>query len=142
MLIQGVEVYPGRPCPHSTGQGCDDYANRPLDPCHNFNCGWIIEGSPLPEWMKPDSAGVIVLFNQLVWNGLPVDLAVPVGRRVPPRALHWLQEFSRTQGRPLVYTEQVLEGGQFQKEQQVYGYGPPEFQQHLLRRQQEGKRLW
>lgn len=142
MVIQGVRVYPGHPCPHSTGAGCDDYTNRPLDPCHQFNCGWIIEGSPLPEWMKPNNARVIVLFDKLTWNGLPVDLAVPVGKRIPPRALGWLQDFSRKHGRPLIYTEQVLQGGQFQPEQQVFGYGPPEFQQEVLSRMQAGIRLW
>ena len=54
MTIKGHPVYPGRPCPHSTGRGCDDYANRPKDPCIDFNCGWVVADSPLPEWMKPD----------------------------------------------------------------------------------------
>ena len=87
VVIGGVPVYPGSPCPHSTGSGCDDYVNRPKDPCDNFNCGWILDDSPLPEWMKPNKAKVIVIFNKLNWNGLPVDLAVPVGRRIPPRSL-------------------------------------------------------
>ncbi len=142
MVIGGVPVYPGSPCPHSTGSGCDDYENRPQDPCGNFNCGWILPDSPLPEWMKPSSARVIVILNQLIWNGRPVDLAVPMGRRIPPRALDWLKRFSERQLRPLMYTEQILDGGRFSREQQVFGYGPPEFQQDLLRWQREGKRLW
>jgi len=142
MLIDGVSVYPGSPCPHSTGSGCDDYPNRPIDPCGNFRCGWIIEGSPLPEWMKPDTGRVIVLFNKLSWNGYPVDLAVPVGKRIPPRALGWLQTFSERHGRPLIYTEQIVESGKFQQEQQVLGYGPPAFQQDLIRWLEEGRTLF
>ena len=61
MTIQGHAVYPGRPCPHSTGAGCDDYANRPEDPCINFNCGWVVDNSPLPEWLNPSNAKVIVI---------------------------------------------------------------------------------
>ena len=142
MLINGVPVYPGRPCPHSTGSGCDDYNNRPKDPCVNFNCGWIIKGSPLPDWMRPDKGKVIVMFNKLNWNGYPVDLAVPAGKRIPPRSLEWLKNFAATNSRPLIYTEQVTESGEFQKQQQIFGYGPPAFQQDLLRWQQEGKKLW
>jgi hypothetical protein len=92
--------------------------------------------------MKPSSARVIVILNQLNWNGRPVDLAVPMGRRISPRALDWLKRFSERQLRPLIYTEQILDGGRFSREQQVFGYGPPEFQQDLLRWQREGKRLW
>lgn len=141
MIIDGVQVYPGSPCPHSTGNGCDDYSNRPKDPCDNFYCGWIIKDSPLPEWMKPSNGHVIVIFNKLSWNGYPVDLAVPVGKRIPPRSLDWLKKFSEKHGRPLVYTEQI-EAGKFQKEQQVFGYGPPAFQQDLMRLLEEGKKLF
>jgi len=142
MLIGDVAVYPGCPCPHSTGSGCDDYENRPTDPCVNFNCGWVIQGSPLPEWMKPDKGKVIVIFDKVSWNGFPVDLAVPVGKRIPPRSLKYLKRLSEDKRRPLIYTEQIVEGGRFQREQQVFGYGPPAFQQDLLRWTQEGKSLW
>lgn len=142
MVIGGVEVYPGHPCPHSTGEGCDDYANRPVDPCHNFNCGWILENSPLPQWMKPNNAKVIVMFNKLRWQDLPVDLAVPVGKKIPPRALNWLKTFAEKQMRPLLYTEQILLDGEFQKQQEVIAYGPEEFQQDVLRWRKEGRRLW
>nr|VFK17013.1 MAG: hypothetical protein BECKLFY1418C_GA0070996_102815 [Candidatus Kentron sp. LFY] len=130
------------PCPHSTGGGCDDYDNRPGDTCGNFDCAWIIEGSLLPDWMKPNNAKVIVILDKLNWNGLAVDLAVPVGRRIPPRSLDWLIGYSRENMRPLIYTEQVMASGKFQRQQQIFGYGPPAFQQDLLRWRQEGKRLW
>jgi hypothetical protein len=44
--------------------------------------------------------------------------------------------------RPLIYTEQIVEDGKFQKQQQVMGHGPPAFQQDLMRWQREGKELW
>jgi hypothetical protein len=142
MVIGGVSVYPGHPCPHSTGTGCDDYENRPVDPCDNFNCGWIIPNSPLPEWMKPSNGKVIVIFNKLQWNAVPVDLAVPVGRRIPPRSLQWLKKFAEKHMRPLIFTEQIVENGKFQKQQQILGHGPPAFQQDLVRWQREGRKLW
>ena len=142
MTIQGVPVYPGKPCPHSTGNGCDDYANRPKDPCINFNCGWVVSNSPLPDWMKPENARVIVIFNKTTWRNLPVDVAVPVGRRIPPRALNWLKDFAARHGRPLLFSEQVKENGVYQREQLFSAHGPPEFQAHIAQLLSEGKPLW
>src|SRR5439155_10475649 len=39
--VYGVEVYPGHPCPHSSGHHCLIYERRPLDPCQRFFCGWL-----------------------------------------------------------------------------------------------------
>jgi hypothetical protein len=47
-----------------------------------------VANSPLPEWMKPNNAKVIVIFNKTRWRCVPVDIAVPIGRRIPPRALN------------------------------------------------------
>jgi hypothetical protein len=142
MVINGDPVYPGSPCPYSTEEGCDDYENRPVDPCHNFSCGWIIPNSPLPEWMKPNNGKVIIIFKKLEWNSIPVDLAVPVGKKIPPRSLNWLKEFSKKQMRPLIYTEQIVVNGEFQKQQQILAYGPPAFQQDMAQWQKEGRKFW
>ena len=142
MSINGVEIYPGSPCPHSTGEGCDDYEHRPVNPCVSFYCGWVLPDSPLPEWMKPQRAKVIVLFDKLRWQGRPVDLAVPVGRRIPPRALNWLKRFSEQHGRPLLFTEQIVVDGRFQREQQVFCHGPPAFQEAVQEVLKAGGRLW
>ena len=141
MNIRGAAVYPGCACPHSTGKGCNDYANRPVDPCDNFNCGWVIPNSPLPVWMKPCDAKVVVLFNKFQWHGMPVDLATPVGKRIPPRALNWLKQFAEQQGRPLVYLEQEGSGA-LCREQQAIAYGPPAFQQEVAAKLAQGQRLW
>ncbi len=142
MTIQGHPVFPGHPCPHSTGRGCDDYANRPKDPCIDFNCGWVVPDSPLPDWFKPDNARVIVIFNKTRWRGLPVDVAVPVGRRIPARALNWLKDFAGRNGRPLLFSEQVKENGVYQREQLFSAHGPPEFQQHIAQLLAAGRPLW
>jgi hypothetical protein len=92
--------------------------------------------------MKPNNGKVIVIFNKLSWSGYPVDLAVPVGERIPSRSLEWLKRFSEENGRPLIYMEQIKKSGRFQKEQQLFGHGPPAFQQDVLRWREEGKMLW
>lgn len=141
IVVKGTPVYPGKICPHSTGAGCNDYANRPVDPCVHFICGWRMDGSPLPDWMKPSNAKVIVLFAQHQWRGLPVDVAIPVGRRIPPRALKFLQDFAERHGRPLLYSEQIVENGRYTNRQAVMGYGPPEFQQEIAERGESGEPL-
>lgn len=140
--IDGVVVRPGRPCPHSTGKGCDDYEHRPVDPCVKFVCGWRQPESPLPDWMKPNEAKVVVLFDQRRWRGMPVDVAVPVGRRIPPRALKWLMEHAQRYQRALVYSEQIVEDGRFTGQQAFSAFGPPEFQQEMAECAARGERLW
>ena len=136
--VGDAHAYPGKPCPHSTGQGCRIYADRPVDPCQQFICGWRMEGSPLPEWMKPNNAKVIVLPSQMVWRDRPVDVAVPVGKRIPPRALNWLQQFAQQHNRMLLYSEQIEENGVFTNKQRVAAYGPPAFQQEMAQQLASG----
>lgn len=98
-----------------------------------------MDGSPLPEWMKPNNSKVIVLFNQSSWRGLPVDVAVPVGRKIPPRALQWLQQFAESNNRMLLHSEQVVENGAYTREQSVTAFGPPEFQEEMAERAARGE---
>lgn len=142
IVINGQPVYPGKPCPYSTGSGCSNYANRPVDPCVEFSCGWRMDGSPLPEWMKPSNAKVVVLFDHGTWRGMPVDVAVPVGRRIPPRALNWLQDFARRHNRALIYAEQIVEDGKFSNRQAAQAFGPQEFLVEMAERARNGQPMW
>ncbi|MDZ7751721.1 MAG: hypothetical protein U5S82_08675 [Gammaproteobacteria bacterium] len=142
MEVYGHEVAPGKPCRFSTGAGCAIYEDRPEDPCKNFICGWRMAGSPYPEWMRPDRAKVLIIPGVREWHGRPVDLAVPVGRRIPGRALDWLKRYATEQARPLIYTEQVLTPEGYAVEQQAIGYGPPEFQEEIRRLAAAGVKLW
>jgi hypothetical protein len=141
--VFNTPVLPGKPCPHSGGPltkngsgnsgGCKIYAERPTDPCVNFSCGWVRESSVLPDWMQPHLAKVIVLPEWTTWRTFPVDLALPVGARVPHKSLRWLKDNSQKQFRPLIYTEQEIDrSGHFNGKQKVYGLGPPTFQQEMM----------
>ena len=100
-----------------------------------------MNGSPLPDWMKPNNAKVIVLFNQHTWRGFPVDVAVPVGKRIPPRSLKWLQQFAERNTRMLLYSEQIVENGSYTRQQTVSAFGPPEFQQDIAERAARGEKF-
>lgn len=101
-----------------------------------------MENSPLPDWMKPNNAKVVVLFDQTTWRGMPVDVAVPVGRRIPPRSLKWLMEFAQTNQRALLYSEQIVENGKFTNQQGFSAFGPPEFQEEMAQKSAAGQRPW
>jgi len=100
-----------------------------------------MDNSPLPDWMKPNNSKVIVLFDQHTWRGLPVDVAVPVGKRIPPRALQWLQRFAEDNNRMLLHSEQVVENGTYSQKQAVSAYGPPEFQHEMAELASRGEKL-
>jgi len=85
---------------------------------------------------------VLVIFDKLRWQGYPVDVALPVGRRVPPRALKWLQTFAHQQGHPLLYGEQVTGECGLTGEQSVYGFGPPQFLAWVSQCESRGQQLW
>lgn len=124
-------VKPGHACPHSKNQGCGIYPQRPEVPCRTFVCAWRVEQSSLPDWMRPDECGAIVLLS-LPWEGELVISAVPVGAEIPPHTLSWLQAYARTHQRPLIYYQRVEENGEFNGVKRL-GYGPPQFREKVAR---------
>jgi hypothetical protein len=107
-----LDMRPGRPCRHCTGQGCAIYENRPEDPCIRFQCAWLQEGSPLPEAMRPDRSGVIVLSDR-TWQDWKVIYAIPAGERVPADSLEWLRNYARDAAIPLIFHERLVVDGEF-----------------------------
>ncbi len=142
ITVKGYEAKPGQPCPYSTGSGCKDYQNRPEDPCRKFNCGWVMPHSPLPEWMKPSEARVLVVLNKMLFQGNPVDLAVPTGKRIPQRSLEWLKAFASSKGRPLMIFENIKENGRYTGESELTVFGPENFRLYAIERIQMGKTVW
>ncbi|MDG6779113.1 hypothetical protein QCB44_10385 [Thiomicrorhabdus sp. zzn3] len=140
--VKGCEAYPGHPCPHSTGQGCDDYENRPVNPCQQFECAWVKQDSHLPDDFRPNECGALVIDGVLQWQGLTVDLAVPVGREIPEKTLEWLMQFAEQNMRPLIYQQQDPSSLVLEKNPLTLAYGPPAFQQWVLQQQQKGISLW
>jgi hypothetical protein len=128
--IDGAPVYPGKPCPHSTGAGCRIYESRPDDPCRNFICGWLEEGSSFPEDFRPDRLGVIVLRAR--WRGRTVFALVPAGRDPDAALVEWMTAFSNANGTPLLY----------QVQGEWYGHGPAELHRDLLAKKERGELLW
>lgn len=89
--IRGHEVYPGKPCFFVTiGRGCNDYDNRPNDPCKTFNCVWKVD-SQIPEHMKPDISNIIATYNQI--DGILYTTLTQAGNEVDKTSIDWYISF-------------------------------------------------
>jgi len=130
--VRGRDVFPGNPCPFSVAHKCSIYEDRPVDPCQQFVCGWLADKSPLPEWMRPDKANLILLPANFQWRGIPVHVAVAVGARPKDKAINWLKDFCRKSHRPLI----------FQMHDEWIAYGPPQFQTEMAARLSSRKQPW
>ena len=134
--VLGHAIRAGHPCPHSTPQGCGIYQRRPPKPCQSFICSWLVAGSPLPDWMRPDVCGAIVLLS-LRWEDEWVISAVPVGRAIPERTLEWLKSYAARHQRPLLFYERIESEGRYTGLKR-YGYGPPSFRDKVARLAAQG----
>ena len=54
-------------------------------------CAWRQPHTPLPDEMRPDICGAIVMFDHLTWLGDGVILAVATGAQMPQATFQWLQ---------------------------------------------------
>jgi len=116
--VRSHKIDIGSPCPFSSGHNCTIHDKRPEDPCRIFYCGWAEPESRLPEWMKPNECGVIVINGRSSWRGRPVDMLVNTGGPIDEEVMKWFQQHALKERRPFV----------FQTNEQWFGFGPPEFQ--------------
>ncbi|GEM_PF-299648 len=130
--VLGHSIDLGQPCPYSSGHNCTIHQTRPEDPCRIFFCGWAERNSPLPEWMRPDRCGVIVLTGRSKWRGMDVDILVSAGSDPAETLLDWFKKNSLAARRPFI----------FQIKEAWFGFGPPAFQAEIAARASRGEPLW
>jgi hypothetical protein len=104
---------------------------RPQHPCREFVCGWLLNLSPLPDWMRPEQSDMIMLAANFFWRGLPVDVAVAAGGRPRKKALDWLMAFSAEHRRLLIY----------QVKDEWFAFGRPAFQAEISTKISRGEKL-
>lgn len=122
---------PGKPCRHLGSQGCTIYADRPQKPCRTFQCAWLRRGSPLPDDLRPDRCGAIVLADR-DYLGWKVWIATPTGWKIPKNTLRKLMRLAREQSMPLIYIENFHENGEYTHFSRS-GYGPRDFVEAITR---------
>ena len=119
-----IDMEPYKPCQHCTASGCAIYESRPRDPCAEFVCAWLSDDSPMPEDMRPDQAGVIVVRDRK-WKHWEVITAIATGAAIPEPALEWLKDYAVQTRTPLILYEYEGEPGKLSVRSR--GFGPPAF---------------
>ena len=123
VTIEGIPVTKDNPCKYCDN-GCTVHDAQPEKVCSEFHCGWIMD-EQLPDDMRPDLSGAIMLQAKYFWMSRPVDMAVPTGIEIPSRTLRFIQHYSKNENRPLIYCKRDGEG------RLIYPYGPSEFQDDI-----------
>ena len=82
--------------------------------------------------MRPDLSGVIVMTDQLQWQGEDVIVAVATGARIPARTFHWLCSLAQLTSRQLVAVEHKQDAHVFNGEFNLRTVGPEEFRQAMV----------
>ena len=126
LVSEVTGMKPGTPCQHCRAEGCAIYEKRPVDPCVNFDCGWLKDEKRVPVEMRPDRCGAIVLFDRH-WNDWKVIKAFPTGEAIPEKTLEWLMDCVRETGMPMIFYRNTKDAdGRFSGMRQ-FGFGPPAF---------------
>jgi hypothetical protein len=94
-------MYPGKPCPFVTPNvGCNDYKNRPVEPCVGFQCEWR-RNPYFDEWLSPKNSEAI--FTRQSAMGLPFLSLVEAGKPLDGKVLTWAIEHARSNNLNLVW---------------------------------------
>lgn len=84
----GKRFQSGCPCHFKCETGCSIYDSRPFT-CKSFNCEWLLN-KDLPEWMKPNLSGVIVVEKN--WGSKQDQIyyeVLELGKKLDSVVLNW-----------------------------------------------------
>lgn len=91
-VINGHEMYPGKPCFFvEINVGCKIYADRPEQPCKNYECFWKKEEA-VPEHLKPSKTGMIIGITRE--TGYKELMLIPAGG-YSEDLVDWLAEYAK-----------------------------------------------
>jgi hypothetical protein len=92
--IKGHNVSLGNPCPFVIKDvGCNDYQNRPLDPCSTFQCEWR-RNPYFDEWLSPVNSQA--LFTRQVIEGITYLSLSEAGMSLNAKVLTWGIDYAKT----------------------------------------------
>lgn len=105
--VNGKTFYAGRPCHYVSCNGCSIYEDRPYDPCQSYTCAWLTDSNFLPEWFRPDTAGIICTWRKTT-EDIPFLDIQECGQPLGAKFLNWLFHEYLNRGFNLRYK---LDGG-------------------------------
>jgi hypothetical protein len=85
--IRGHKMYPGKNCHFlELNVGCQEYDERPQDPCRDFECEWLIN-EDVPFALKPSVVGSMFVTKNV--NSIKYLLLVEAGNKMDSEVLSW-----------------------------------------------------
>lgn len=131
MASAKLDMRPGKPCRHNTGNGCAIYNDRPKGPCRSFTRAWVHPESELPEDMRPDRCGAIIKWGarMLHWDLISV---MPAGDSIPQATLERLIRYTQEQDKSLLFYEHIKMEGEYGSARQ-FAVGPADFMEAAAR---------
>lgn len=91
--IKGYSMYRGRKCQFLGENKCNDYQNRPKDPCKTFKCTWLVD-LEIPHWMKPNLSNVIIVNKKTKKLGIDYLEVVEMGNKIDSEILNFIIHYS------------------------------------------------
>lgn len=86
--IRGIPIYAGNPCPLMAPNGCSIHAERPENPCRQFQCAWTVD-EDIPLWMKPDQINCIITYRNTIDGEEYVQINETDAKPLDGRVLSW-----------------------------------------------------
>lgn len=85
--VNGKHFYPGSKCHYLGENCCTIYETRPVNPCQDFKCAWLID-EDIPVWLKPSISKVLIINRKIdeydYWEVLEA------GSKIDSEALSWI----------------------------------------------------
>ena len=115
------------PCKFVTENGCSINETKPENPCKKFSCGWLDRDSPLPDWMRPDRSGAIILFDKMFWKGKPVIVTIATGANIPYKTIFEVKKLANLHSRNAIFFEYEKKLNIFTGKKKLLIHGEPLF---------------
>lgn len=101
-------------------------------PCRDFACAWRQNDTPLPDHMRPDVCGAIVMFDHLTWRGDVVIVGVATGSEMPQATFEWLKGLAAMWQKNLLTLAFDEESDGFTGDYQLRMLGPEAFKRDMV----------
>lgn len=98
-------MFPGKPCHFNTRSSencCAIYEDRPQF-CKDFRCLWLARAEVLPEWMRPDLSGAVMVLRAWGLEQKPYIMVLECGVPLDAKVLSWLFLYHLGNGIPIAY---------------------------------------
>ena len=98
--INDQKIFPGKPCIFvrqnpEDGFGCNNYKDRPENPCKTYRCFWL-DNESVPDAFKPENTGVIIDILEI--RGFICLRLNPAPKSPDVHLLSWAFKYAYTNG--------------------------------------------